>query len=44
MLYHAAKAGAFKLEEAVLESLVCMRRAGATILISYFTPLVLDLI
>lgn len=42
MLYHAATAGAFNLKEAVLESLVCMRRAGATILISYFTPLVLE--
>lgn len=42
MLYHAAQAGAFNLEEAVLESLVCMRRAGATILITYFADLVLD--
>jgi porphobilinogen synthase len=44
MLYHAAAAGSFKLDEAVLESLVCMRRAGATILITYFAPLVLDLL
>lgn len=36
MLYHAAQAGAFGLEEAVMESLTSMRRAGATILISYF--------
>eukprot|EP00457_Paulinella_chromatophora_P010026 gb/GEZN01010112.1/.p1 GENE.gb/GEZN01010112.1/~~gb/GEZN01010112.1/.p1 ORF type:complete len:377 (-),score=14.75 gb/GEZN01010112.1/:59-1189(-) len=42
MLYHAAKAGAFGLEEGVLESLVCAQRAGADIFISYFTPLVLN--
>lgn len=42
MLYHAAKAGAFDLEEAVLESLECAQRAGAEIFITYFTPLVLQ--
>jgi len=42
MLYHAAQAGAFSLEEAVMESLVCARRAGTDILITYYTPHVLD--
>eukprot|EP00808_Paulinella_micropora_P002876 g63598.t1 len=42
MLYHAAQAGAFGLKEAVLESLVCAQRAGASIFITYFTPLLLQ--
>lgn len=41
MLYHASVAGAFPLEDGVMESLLGMRRAGADILISYFTPQVL---
>jgi len=41
MLTAAAKQGAFKLEEAVMEALGGMRRAGASILITYFAPLVL---
>jgi len=44
MLYHAAKAGAFGLEEAVMESLNGMRRAGCTILITYFAELALKAI
>ncbi|BFZ06002.1 hypothetical protein BsWGS_09041 [Bradybaena similaris] len=42
MLYHAAAAGAFDLKTAVMEMLHSMRRAGADILITYFTPQVLD--
>ncbi|PVD22240.1 hypothetical protein C0Q70_18048 [Pomacea canaliculata] len=42
MLYHAAAAGAFQLKAAVMESLYSMRRAGVDILITYFTPEVLD--
>jgi len=42
MIYHAAKANAFELRSAVIESLVGMRRAGADILITYFTPQLLD--
>lgn len=38
MLYHAAKAGVFNLKDAVLESLQSMRRAGADVIITYFTP------
>ncbi|ESO98822.1 hypothetical protein LOTGIDRAFT_114080 [Lottia gigantea] len=42
MLYHGAKAGAFKLQDIVLESLQSMRRAGADIIITYFVPQLLD--
>lgn len=42
MLWHAARANAFELRAAVLESLMGMRRAGADILITYFTPQLLD--
>ncbi len=41
MLHHAAKAGAFDLRAAVIESLTGLRRAGASILITYFAPQVL---
>lgn len=42
MLYWGAKHGAFNLEEAVMESLLGMRRAGATVLITYYADLALD--
>jgi porphobilinogen synthase len=42
MLCHAASNGVFSLRDGVLESLVGARRAGATILITYFTPQLLD--
>jgi porphobilinogen synthase len=35
-------AGSFDLRTAVTESLVCARRAGADILITYYTPHMLD--
>ncbi|KNC46546.1 delta-aminolevulinic acid dehydratase [Thecamonas trahens ATCC 50062] len=38
MIYHAAAAGALDLKAGVLESLTCLKRAGATILITYFAP------
>ncbi|XP_043230025.1 delta-aminolevulinic acid dehydratase-like [Amphibalanus amphitrite] len=41
MLYHAAAQGAFSLKPVVLEALTAMRRAGADVIISYYTPLVL---
>lgn len=41
MLYHAAAAGAFELREAVLEAAGGIRRAGADVIISYFTPQIL---
>ena len=42
MLWHAARANAFDFRTAVIESLIGMRRAGADILITYFTPQLLD--
>jgi porphobilinogen synthase len=42
MLWHAGQNGAFDLKTAVLESLVCLRRAGADIIITYFTPKLLE--
>jgi len=42
MLWHAAKAGAFDLRTAVIEALTGMRRAGADIIITYYTPRLLD--
>jgi porphobilinogen synthase len=42
MLYHGAKAGAFDLKTTLMEVLSSMRRAGADIIISYFTPQVLE--
>lgn len=44
MLYHAAKAGALDLNNALLETMKSFRRAGADCIITYFTPLLLDLI
>lgn len=44
MLWHGAKNGAFDLKAIVMESLTAMRRAGADVLITYYTPLVLDII
>lgn len=44
MLYHAAKAGAFPMKEAVLEAIKGFRRAGADCIITYFTPYLLDII
>lgn len=38
MLYHASQNGAFELKKAVMESLECFHRAGADIIVSYFTP------
>nr|XP_022900039.1 delta-aminolevulinic acid dehydratase [Onthophagus taurus] len=42
MLYHAAKNGAFDLKDALMEILCGMRRAGGDVIITYFTPLILD--
>lgn len=38
MLCHGATAGAFPLKSAVLEVVTSFKRAGATIIITYFTP------
>jgi len=42
MLWHAASAGAFDLKTAVLETLKGFRRAGVDIIITYYTPRLLD--
>lgn len=42
MLYHAAKAGTFDLKTIVFETVTSMRRAGADVIISYFTPQLLE--
>jgi len=42
MLWHAAKANCFDLKTAVFEVLKGMRRAGADIIITYYTPRLLD--
>jgi len=44
MLYHGAANGAFNLETTLLEVVTSMRRSGADVVISYFTPQLLDLI
>lgn len=42
MLWHAAEAGVFTLKDGVMEGLLGALRAGATILITYYTPQLLD--
>ncbi|KAI9277285.1 delta-aminolevulinic acid dehydratase [Phascolomyces articulosus] len=42
MLYHAAKAGVFDLKTVVLESMTGFLRAGATVILTYYTPHLLD--
>jgi porphobilinogen synthase len=42
MIHAAAAAGCVELEAAMLESVRALRRAGATILITYFTPRLLE--
>lgn len=44
MLYHGAASGAVNLEAAVFETLVSMRRAGVDVVITYFAPLVLEVL
>ena len=44
MLYHGAQNGAINLENVLNEVLLSMRRAGADCIITYFTPLILDML
>lgn len=44
MLYHGAQNGAINLKMVLTEVLVSMRRAGADCIITYFTPLILDML
>lgn len=43
-LYHGAANGAFDLQTAVMEDMTSFKRAGAKIIITYFTPLILKLL
>ena len=43
MIHAAAATGALDLEAAALESLTAIRRAGATVILTYFAPYVLRL-
>ncbi|KAI4459954.1 delta-aminolevulinic acid dehydratase [Holotrichia oblita] len=42
MIYHAASNGVFDLKVALTEILTSMRRAGADVIITYYTPIILD--
>lgn len=42
MLYHGSQAGAFNLRTTLMEVLTSMRRAGADVIISYYTPIILE--
>eukprot|EP01097_Dermamoeba_algensis_P005417 TRINITY_DN3443_c0_g1_i2.p1 TRINITY_DN3443_c0_g1~~TRINITY_DN3443_c0_g1_i2.p1 ORF type:complete len:165 (-),score=21.29 TRINITY_DN3443_c0_g1_i2:333-827(-) len=42
MLYWAAHHGSFDLKTSVIETMTSLRRAGADIIITYFTPQLLD--
>lgn len=41
MIWAGHEAGAFDLRTVVFESMTSFKRAGASIIISYFTPLIL---
>ena len=41
MLWHGAAAGALDLRACVLETMTAFKRAGATIVITYYTPSIL---
>ena len=41
MLYNGAKANTFNLHDILVEVITGIRRAGADIIISYFTPVIL---
>ncbi|KAM9337905.1 delta-aminolevulinic acid dehydratase-like [Symphorus nematophorus] len=42
MMWHGAQAGAFDLQAAVMETMTAFRRAGADIIITYYTPQLLS--
>ena len=44
MIHHGAKAGAFDLDQMLMETLTCMRRAGVDVIVTYFAPRILKLI
>lgn len=42
MLIHAANQGAFDLDRVLRETLTSFKRAGASVIITYFTPKILE--
>ena len=44
MIHAGAKAGVFDLQDMMLESLNGILRAGASIIVSYYTPELLDIL
>jgi porphobilinogen synthase len=42
MIYHGAKANTFNLKDILIEIMSSIRRAGADIIISYYTPIILQ--
>jgi len=44
MIYHASKQGVLDLERGLMEVLTSFRRAGADIIITYFTPKILEML
>ncbi|KAJ2065825.1 Aminolevulinate dehydratase [Coemansia sp. S146] len=42
MIHHAASAGVFNLKTAVLESMASLQRAGCSLILTYFTPELLE--
>lgn len=43
MLWHGAQNGAFELKATLMETLKSMRRAGGDVIITYYTPMLLDM-
>lgn len=44
MLYHGSAQGAFDLKKILRETMISFRRAGADCIITYFTPILLDML
>ena len=44
MLYYAAEKGVFDLNEILIENITAYKRAGVDLLISYYTPRLLDML
>jgi len=44
MLYYSAEKGIFDLEEILIENLIAYKRAGASLLMTYFAPRLMDLL
>ena len=44
MLYYAAEKGVFDLNDILIENLTAYKRAGVDILLTYYTPKLLDML